>query len=294
LHSIKNKTIFKFLGIEWLYLLSQLIYQMKKILYFVLITLSFGTSSQKNTPKIHLIYLSDITDVSFGAYTKADNKRIGEVARSVAGFLKYNLDYISIEEKNFTSKGVFQALKKITVKSTDIIILYYSGLGIHNPKSDYPLLKLKDYKKNKLNLDQLADTLISKKPSQCIVIADTRNKLFGKTARGEGTPDLTRIKKDISKKVVENLFSKQNKLIKIVSATANQKSIVFTDMLEKGSIFSICLRNVFVNLVNDTTEKELKLVNFKAWLNKTQQLMNSEFAKETNIQITQTIVHNLK
>lgn len=267
---------------------------MKYLLFLLIAFRSNFTICQIKKPKIHLLLLADVENVDFGEYSQSDNSRIAELMNSMARHLNYNIDYIDINHKNFSSAGFYKALKSISIQPSDIVMLYYSGFGAKNPKSGYPFLIVKDFKKTKFSLDQAADSILVKKPAQCIVIADTRDKFFGKTARGEGVPGLTGIEKDITKSIVKNIFSNNNKLVKIASANKNERSIIFTDMADKGSFFTICLRNSMAIILDKTTENELSKMNFGNWLNKTQELMNFEYAKEKGSVLKQTIQHNLK
>jgi Caspase domain len=136
----------------------------------------------------HVISIADSADRRIGTGAGANSRKIHDYALLVSGLTNLQLDFNEINGKNYTCDAVRKAVADLTVRSNDVVLLYYSGHGISpqsvNPSgSTFPSFVCDDGPTNAEalkalpNLQALGHELKAKGARLTLAVADTCNVL---------------------------------------------------------------------------------------------------------------------
>lgn len=181
------------------------------------------------------IVATDIEDKDLGIASLSDAEIMQKTFETAAWGINYKLQLISLNKRDFKSSVIRDKIKAIPAKPNDLIFFYYSGLGYYPPNSisEYPFLTLKDYEKDPISLDEIADLILSKKARFGTAMADCRNTLF------DTTPVVasTQVIEDIRALILKKLFLEPCGIVKVASAQKNER-ILSLKTPYSGSLFT--------------------------------------------------------
>ncbi len=266
---------------------------MRLLLFSFLFLLLAGRAAGQT---LHLLLVSDVENAEFGMISLQDEAGMMQLFQSAEAGFGYKMQTTYLNKTNFTGKAVRKTIANLSVQPNDIIVFFYSGFGYYPTasKSEFPFLKLKDWKKQPLSLEETGTLLKAKGVRFCLAMADCRNKSITKEPRKvPNMPASIVAKQEYTNLFLKHLFLKKCGLMTIAGAAKNQNALVVTTSevdeetlvelkRETGSAFTRLFYYAF-NQIDNTDLNNLEQADFDVLLQSVQAnmpfLINSPSSK---------------
>ncbi|GAB2787507.1 hypothetical protein GCM10027275_35360 [Rhabdobacter roseus] len=195
----------------------------------------FGLTAQAQT--LHLMLVSEVEKQPLGMVSLKDEERIVQFFKTVEWGLGYKLEISYLNRRDFTAAAIKQTIAALRTTPEDILVFYYSGPGYYIPKNQsyFPFLKVKDYRKNPLSLDDVGTLLLAKGTRLSIALVDGRDSRLPPPL-SPITPPPPSVQVDLRKVVLQKLMLEPTGLLKIASARPPQA--VYAQRDYSGSLFT--------------------------------------------------------
>jgi hypothetical protein len=207
---------------------------MKRILLFIY----FIVEIESNGQTFRMISVAAFDDKILSSAVFTDIEVMKTNCLTISKGINYNFSSTILSNDNFNSTSILKALDTLKVEDQDIIFFYYTGHGFNDGilNSRFPILKLSDFEKNKLSIDNISAILRSKKARLVITMGDLCNNFLAKKEKGMGKPILLNggIVQLDANKILRQLFLDINGYVKIASSEKGQ----FSNADENGSFYT--------------------------------------------------------
>ncbi len=143
-------------------------------------------------PTLYAIIIADTRDSEIGKSTQADLDHIKTLVNNISKHTQLPNHTLIIQGEQLSRQAVVNLLTQLSITGQDMVIFYYSGHGTRGRQAEqresrWPYLCVEgggrcSVKDNRLDLDEVVDSLRQKGPRFFMVMADACNDLI----RGRG------------------------------------------------------------------------------------------------------------
>jgi len=181
---------------------------------------------------------------------RVDMKSIKKLIRSISQSTQIPYTSLMLTHKDLTRSNLFRIIDATNINPDDIVFFYYTGHGCRTmeTRNMWPCIYFTK-PRERVDLSDIVDVLLSKKASLYVVIADCCNDY--KQLDLINAHSLSQKKlpsKNLQQQVLRSLFSQQNLLIIASGSTPGQLSWTTQD----GSIFT----NAFIKSLEIEAHRE--------------------------------------
>lgn len=154
---------------------------MNRNFLFLLASFLIAVSSL-NGQTLYAINFANTIDRKIGKGCELDYNRFNNEVAEIASYIGYNVEYYAYSGEDCSNENLFNAIRHIRCTPKDIIIFYYSGHGVRNPKDESPFpqmcLKYSAYDENKFVAVHTVIELLEKKNAHLtLVLTDCCNSM---------------------------------------------------------------------------------------------------------------------
>jgi len=139
-------------------------------------------------PTLYAIIIADTRDREIGKSTQADLDHIKTLVENISKHTQLPNHLLIIQGDQLSRQAVVKVLTQLSITGQDMVIFYYSGHGtrgrqLEQRESKWPYLCVEGggrctEKENRLDLDEVVDSLRQKGPRFFIAMADACNDLI--------------------------------------------------------------------------------------------------------------------
>ncbi len=140
--------------------------------FTILVFCLLSSSLLANT--LHTIIIADTNNSNGGVSFQTDVNKISKIIRKISKQIDLTLNLKEISGNKVTVDKVMSTIEKLSVRSNDVVIFYYTGHGGRNSgkRSLWPLM---DIEGGALAIDWVKSTLKKKNPRFLMILSDTCN-----------------------------------------------------------------------------------------------------------------------
>lgn len=197
-----------------------------KMIFLTLLTSLLLLGERVEAKTLHAILVADsIHDITM--VTKTDVKNIREELKVITKHSKMKLKEKVFSGHDFRMDKLVKHLKKLKIKSDDIVVFYFSGHGYRHTQQTVPWPNMMfDPSRPGINLQYVADILWSKKPQFALVVSDCCNNYIERGFFGNADKmiDVCLYKKPTHFPGYRQLFANAKGCVVICSCSAGQFS----------------------------------------------------------------------
>lgn len=106
--------------------------------FLLLLAPLFVTASSLNGQTLHAINFANTIDRNIGKSCEVDYNRFNNEVAEIATYIDYNVEFYTYAGEDCSRENLLNTIKNMRCSSNDIIIFYYSGHGVRNPKDESP------------------------------------------------------------------------------------------------------------------------------------------------------------
>jgi hypothetical protein len=180
---------------------------------------------------IRLLLVSEIEDKKYGFIGLQNENYALKMATTISDRLDYKIQTIYLSKATFSAKAIKQTIDTLKTNPKDILMMVYTGQGyfLNGFDSPFPFLKLTDYEKIPLTIEQVGYLLKAKNTQLTWVMADCRDTtlVYEPFLVSEPPPRATiSARADIRRQILTRLLLSNKELIIVASSSKNEPSCV--------------------------------------------------------------------
>jgi LysM repeat protein len=213
---------------------------------------------------IHAIIISSTNDATIGKGSNINHTKIVKELKTIGKNIDYKVKLYpltGLTGSEITVKNINTTINRVNCSSNDIIIFWYSGHGLNDPNSDYPVFLI-NHQKTKLRLDRVHSRLLDKGSRFVLTVGDCCN-LGGRLPRNTKCSSQYDYIDDVDVALVKKNYIKLFKNLKGgVIARSSQKGEYSHYSGDIGGLFTYSLLDAFSYVTKlETAEDEIAIWN---------------------------------
>jgi hypothetical protein len=210
---------------------------------------------------IHAIVISSTNDGTIGKGSSINHTKIIKELKTIGKHINYKVKLYPLIGSKVTVKNINTMINRVNCTSNDIIIFWYSGHGLNDPNSNYPIFLI-NHQRTKLRLDKVHNKLLNKGSRFVLTVGDCCN-LGGRTPKNGKCKNQYDYIDDVDDELVKTNYIKLFKNVKgDVITRSSQKGEYSHYSDDIGGLFTYSLLDAFSYITkSEESENEIAIWN---------------------------------